>query len=776
MATGAVKRFVLCSAGVVCLSAWSLVYFTPFGRNLEYEYATVLSLVLLVFLPLTVGILPKDQWISLLSAWELPKIPKVFDYNRFMILTAVLFVWPLAAFAPGTWRFVNQLCQCSENGFAVWMLIQVVPTLWICALLLLFYVSLRRDGWGFVQVTLLHMAVLLSLFVIYASVLWFLPQKRLVSLVFGFWHGPIYDDAIEMDQFVVFGRMGLLPITALIWIDRLYRKSQIARRLRLSRCRFGFLWCFLTFAFYHGVGQLTRSGSHGFYALERELPQMYSDSGLAIYGSQTVMWKDANQILIEEARFHVQELQELFKISHRPQLKIFVYDSDRQKKLLFGGGSTDVTDVFSPSIHITRAGFPHDTLRHELVHALASYVSWNGIGFHPNMFITEGLAVALAPPMGGSYDLHRASSLILKEKFAGNIESLFSLWGFWSESGARSYALAGSFFKFLLERDQFHFVLDLYGGKNSDRDLATHLSDWKSFLDQLAIGSDWSMRDHFKGSGVLFDRCPHTKADYRDANRKSVWTRLRQPIGWDPADYSQWRMSLTPDDRSLTLATWRQRIISDFKAGQLSHLSVETWIHTLTNFRRNPPESLEDIESSIVLSDLYFLAGDAKASHGELASLNRKEIFSKLSGAVARRVVARLYVDELVTDPTNDPAVQREWRLALAGFKAPSQNAKASHGSWMINYLQLKNAVNPTVRELKAYLMQPMENVPLDFRREWYLKLVLDLLARGEAVLAKTVMPELKSAWGEQGATSVPDWLELVDRFVAYKLALIPKE
>src|SRR5690606_24024804 len=94
--------------------------------------------------------------------------------------------------------------------------------------------------------------------------------------------------------------------------------------------------------------------------------------------------------LFRDAEFHVTELKALLAEPALPHVDIYVYPNEDRKKLWFGGGATDVTDVRTPSIHITADGWPHPTLRHELVHALTSDIAFHGLGFHPNIAFTEG--------------------------------------------------------------------------------------------------------------------------------------------------------------------------------------------------------------------------------------------------------------------------------------------------------------------------------------------------------------------------------------------------
>ena len=46
-----------------------------------------------------------------------------------------------------------------------------------------------------------------------------------------------------------------------------------------------------------------------------------------------------------------------------PSRVFAAFADENKKKLWFGGGSTDVTDVYTPSVHVSLGSWPHPTLR-----------------------------------------------------------------------------------------------------------------------------------------------------------------------------------------------------------------------------------------------------------------------------------------------------------------------------------------------------------------------------------------------------------------------------
>src|SRR6185312_615202 len=92
---------------------------------------------------------------------------------------------------------------------------------------------------------------------------------------------------------------------------------------------------------------------------------------------------------------------------------------------------------------------------------------------------------------------------------------------------------------------------------------AASVAAWKS---QILKGYDQEKNALFTEAlyrypGVFNDLCPHSKADLSRGRGDSAFTRLRQPVGWDPdQDYLGWLMRLDPHDASTRLKIWGREI------------------------------------------------------------------------------------------------------------------------------------------------------------------------------------------------------------------------
>ena len=159
-----------------------------------------------------------------------------------------------------------------------------------------------------------------------------------------------------------------------------------------------------------------------------------------------------------------------------------------------GAASTDYTKPWLAEIQVTDQPLPHPTLRHEIVHAVASALSPGPLHLPargrilPSLALVEGLAVALETPRGGATvtEWSRAA------RDLGELPDLARLLGpagFWGQPPARAYTAAGSFLAELLTRYGPAPIAAAY--RDGDLPAAYHrplhelLAEWQRSLDEL---------------------------------------------------------------------------------------------------------------------------------------------------------------------------------------------------------------------------------------------------------------------------------------------------
>lgn len=669
----------------------------PAGRNLEYEYALLVSLLSVLLLP----------YASLIYE----KAPEG-RRQRYRYLLWLFILGPLLVLVPGTLMFLTRMCPCSSEEFRFWMLLQWYPS-WLLGggLAQVLLRALNTYKLTRIRAALVY-ACILGIFILsLAATLWFLPQKRVTHFLVGFIHGPIYDEWIPIDDGIAWQRTAHVflatTLLALAWWRR--------RWLQTS----GLVISVLLFAcITHKAAQFP-SVQNGKRYLNKLMPYELKTPDFTIhYAAPDDQLPAEIKQLFEDTVFHVHELKAALQVSSQ-HIDIYIYPDRRSMKLWFGGEQTDITDVFGPSVHITASEYPHETLRHELVHALAAEFGFHGIGFHPNMAFTEGLAVALAPPEM-RIGLDEGAAALVSSKRVRNVAQLFSPL-FWQESGSRSYTVAGSIVKYLLQHHGMEKIRALYAGNHWDNvfgeDRVSILRAWEESLAPYTGDHthDLQVASLFRNPGILYDRCPHTKAARR-RDEENKWLTMRRPSGWNPKkDYWPWRLELDSFDASAHNIHWQHRMKHAYQHQQTSEL--EAGRVELAKEHQWPPKELEDVELLLLLSDLEYFTGRKSESATQLAQLME---FAR-SHAIGDDLLRQAYVRQILNAEASGPQAEL-WRAYVAGWGSmPAAHAKAQ--PWVITYLQLRRG-ELSLRSLPAleHMLNtsPPTGLPNTFTVEWY--------------------------------------------------------
>jgi hypothetical protein len=742
------------------LAAATLPLLSSAGLNLEYEYALLTAWLTLVLVPLVAALTPY-RW--------LPALEGRYEVRPATEIVWMAFVAPLIVLAPGALLFASKACPCSKPGFAFWMAVLWVPA-WVLAhaayhLILRLRVGGTRRWLAGVGV----FAALAVAAVSGASSLWFDPQKRAVNLVLGFLHGPIYDEWIAFDGGILLARGAHLAL-ALALLFTVWWRGRISTAPAAA----------LAYATWIGLGLFAGqfpSVKRGEEALDDLLHAKVEGAGFTLHyrpGKKSEQAADAEggspavppvaiQRLVRDAEFHMAELQETLGEGARTPVQIYVYPNEDVKKLWFGGGATDVTDVRTPSVHITTSSWPHPTLRHELVHALASGFGYHGLGFHPNLAFTEGLAVALAPEPR-SLPLDAGAAALLDSGRLPDVGTLFTPL-FWKVSGARAYTVAGSLIRWLVETKGIGGVKALYGGKSWDDAFGasreTLVAEWRE-----RVMKDFDKERNavyaealFRSPGILGELCPHSKADLARGRDEGVFVRMRQPAGWDPEqDLQPWLTALAPNAKETRLRGWRKELRTVAGERFPPQGRLETWKETLARARANPPEALEDVELAILESDVARLIGDAEASVQILEALETFGQTKYLGDGLTREVAARLAVERQVAKES-----RVEWRRYLAGWRrtfpssAPAATAGEGSEPWILAYLRVRNEKEAPldVEALGRILAQatPDRQLPATFHVEWYRLIAHRLMKAGAFAEAAAAYDKATEAVTTAGAS-----------------------
>jgi hypothetical protein len=735
--------------------AWML----PGGSNLEYEFQLYLAWMV-ALLPALIILFPAQGIIRQVKTF---KTLLAFDTIWITFLAPIiLMIFPVLL-------FLFDFCQCSLSGSIFWFFVQVFPNLVLGhALLHLVIVQLKKER-SRLRIGKWIMLTVVSMVIINILILYLMPQKRTTSLLFGFLHGPIYDRWIPVDWGVLWLRsMHVAIAAALLTLTRSdfsWRRYFGAGSFALTALMFGFL------------AQQTSSVGHGLKVLERNFPIEKTNEWVKIYATDSAN-KLTNQEqrleeLLWEASFHVRDLSRYLKIKLKQPVKIFVYPNRNAKKLWFGGGQTDVTDVVGQTIHIVAESWPHSSLRHEIVHALTAQNGFWGLGFHPNMALTEGVATALAPQNNEFTLDQRVASLV----YAKKDPDLAQLFGplFWRYSSDRAYTVAGSFIKFLLQKFKPAKVLQWYNGDSFENVFGAEVEQVVPFWQKKVLKtlskekSEVMNRSIYRTSSVLDTTCPHSRQDLSRKRSSSIFVRLRQPVGWSPTDdFVKWRLQINPDDFRTLRSSWYADLKKLMSKSFVDRQQADLWLVKFSKASHWPPQHLEDIDLEIMRSDLLYALDQAEESQ---MLLNRLAEWLKVHSVPVRfrrRVQARIMLENQF-DTENSKA----WRLYLSGWRPLPRLRDYDVDSFLLRYLSIRNnKFSPSAKLMRQWLdFEVPPTVMNEFRVEWYFYLAKRLIERRDySAAAKSLLEARKNGLGDQAR-----YFEILRRQILYALNVTKK-
>ncbi len=670
-------------SGFAAFSWASLVF--PINRNLEYEFFLCLN-ILFILLAFIAG------QIKYLHQTILTQYKQLITFGF------------LATLSPLVLLLYQQSCSCSPRETLLWLMLLWGPG-WLVAWGT-FFATYRicQLHLPYFKRFLIQIAFGFSIGVLPLIILWIFPQKRLTGLFWGFLHGPIYDHWIPVDGGIflsrsIHGLIGLFTVLAL-------RPS----REIISR----FIWIpgLLATLIINLIPFPFASHGHGSKILRTALPQTHAGNGYELHFAGEDSRKNLHRIdqLTRQIEFNLDDLQE-YNTLETP-VQIYVYNNQNQKKKVFGGGSTDVTDVVTPSIHITWESWPHATLRHELVHAITSGDAFWGLGFHPNIAFTEGLAMALAPTEG-TFSLNESVRTLKEQDQLPPLELLFSP-RFWLQSGRRAYRTAGSFIKYLLITYSKEQVMRLYKGESWENifsvSMQEAIQEWLTTVGKLPKKENNRFGEAiFRYPGIFLDLCPHSKATL--GKNGKIFPGWRQPSPWQHRDFVNWLRHLEPQSMRHRFQENFLQIKSAFEKNDIDQ------VHRIISLfpQKDNIEYLEEFSFKMLAADLhYLLSHDLEAFKQQL---NGMKILAKqnfLGFSHERQLDLRIFASLHLS-----PADLQE----LVGYLAqltPYKQLKKNN-TWLFSYLHLRRQITYSRAKLTSLWNLPIPStLSNNIKYEWY--------------------------------------------------------
>jgi hypothetical protein len=339
------------------------------------------------------------------------------------------------------------------------------------------------------------------------------PPVYTYNAILGYFPGNLYDENITLHATLAWSRLEQLA-----WVAALTTLV-----LRDRRALVGGALAIVAAVYLHTVDTTTAED------IQEALGGRIETAHFVIYYAHTKEIDADIQLIAADHEFRYLEVVSELGAAPPGKLTSYYFADRAQKARWFGAHDVEMAKPWRREIYLDHRAFPHPSLRHEIAHAVASAFgdpvfgvsTRHGVFASPGLI--EGLAVASDWPAG--YDRPTPHEAVRALQLMGTDPSITPLLSlqFFSASSARSYTIAGSFMKFLLDSYGARKFRTLYesGGDFEGaygKDLATLDREWKAMIAkiQLPAGAVEAQRERFRVGSVFSRPCPHAIAARRD--------------------------------------------------------------------------------------------------------------------------------------------------------------------------------------------------------------------------------------------------------------------
>jgi hypothetical protein len=358
------------------------------------------------------------------------------------------------------------------------------------------------------------------------------PQLFAYNFIVGYFPGITYDEtSTDLNTLIVYREFTLIASVMLIALfsilidtfDRRKRLSQNLLIIKKNSKKNRILWgVFIVSSLLLGTGHMLRD-TMGFEFtrsdIQNGLGRRSESEHFIIYYQADDYSAEEMQVIKAESEFHFQLVTSALKTKNvnLKKIIIYIYPNGSWKQKYIGTTNTNIAKPWRQEIHLTKGTF-RSTIRHELVHILASDFGLPLIHASTRMGLNEGLAVAVDWD-AGIFSPHQFSAALLREKALENVEGLFLLTGFAEQNSTYSYLVSGSFCRYLIDRYGIERFQRVFRSGNFmvhfGESLESLVRDWKAFLitiDATEISPE-TVKALFFQQSIFFKTCPREVAD-----------------------------------------------------------------------------------------------------------------------------------------------------------------------------------------------------------------------------------------------------------------------
>jgi hypothetical protein len=313
------------------------------------------------------------------------------------------------------------------------------------------------------------------------------PHLFLFNIIWGWFPGPIYDEAVIIGLPLIWHRGFVLLLTILLLL--LYIKPR--------RGVFIFAPILILFTVVH-VSNWKKFGIiHPISYIENTLGGRFeSDNFILIYEQGAVSEQELNYWIFWH-EYHFRDLKDRLQVQEfNSKVVSFLYTDGWQKQTYTGARRTSYVPVWNKrdQLHIDRQSGAA-VLRHELVHVLMKSSANPIVGASINIGLTEGVASAFDDPR---FRRMTNSEVIVNSGFEPDfsyIQKVFSFLGFYTGRSAVNYAISGSFIGFMLDQGYIDEFKCAYRGGSFNNcfnsDFEGLFDSWSQYLNSIPADSNY---------------------------------------------------------------------------------------------------------------------------------------------------------------------------------------------------------------------------------------------------------------------------------------------
>lgn len=328
------------------------------------------------------------------------------------------------------------------------------------------------------------------------------PQLFAYNFFFGFFPGFSYDEVLKISRTLLLFR-GFTIVAAMFFFtvaffvfQRKTLKPLVTYQRKLSLFFIG-ATSLLLFLGYLGRERLGFESSTS--TIQHALGSKYVTPHFSIYYSQSVVSQDQIRWIAAEHEFRYQQVSRFLNVRFHQKIDSYLYPTPELKKRLIGTSTTDIAKPWRSEIHLNVESL-HNTLKHELVHAIAGDFGMPILRASISVGLIEGLAVA-ADWNVDDRTPHQNAAALKHFGAMADVKAVLSFSGFASHSPSISYLLVGSFCRYLIETYGIEKFKRLYPFGNFSgvyhASLEELVDEWKEFLSSFQIPSEENARIKF---------------------------------------------------------------------------------------------------------------------------------------------------------------------------------------------------------------------------------------------------------------------------------------